>query len=226
MIEDIACAKCSKVVCNTQYSDRAESTCPTIQKDELIQRVVKEYEKPEIREFAYQACKQHNEGMITLSDGGRIPFNPRIEEIIQFARKMGYKKLGLAFCAALRKEAKICSDIFEKRGFVTVSACCMIGGVSVTSVGLKDDEKIGGSEAWQTMCNPIVQAEMLNNANTDFNVMLGLCIGHDSLFFKYAQAPTTVLVVKDRVFGHNPVAALHQADVFYRWLARDDTNKS
>jgi len=225
MTEDIACANCNKVVCNTQYSDRAEPDCPTVRKSGLIQDIVKEYEKPEIMEFAYQACKQHNEGMITLADGGRIPFNPRIEEIIQFARKMGYRKIGLAFCGALRKEAKICAAIFEKRGLITVSVSCMIGGIPVTSVGLTEADKIHGPGSWQTMCNPVVQAEMLNDAKTEFNVMLGLCVGHDSLFFKYAQAPTTVLAVKDRVFGHNPVAALHQADGFYRWLARDDTEK-
>jgi uncharacterized metal-binding protein len=56
------------------------------------------------------------------------------------------------------------------------------------------------------------------NAKTDFNVLLGLCLGQIPCF-KYSQAPTTVLVVKDRVFGHNPIAALHQADMFYRWLA-------
>jgi enoyl-CoA hydratase/carnithine racemase len=42
---------------------------------------------------------------------------------------------------------------------------------------------------------------------TDFNVLLGLCVGHDSLFLKYAEAPCTVLAVKDRMLGHNPLAA-------------------
>jgi uncharacterized metal-binding protein len=47
---------------------------------------------------------------------------------------------------------------------------------------------------------------------------MGLCIGHDSLLFKYAKAPTTVLVAKDRVLGHNPVAALNLADSYYSRL--------
>jgi len=38
---------------------------------------------------------------------------------------------------------------------------------------------------------------------------------HDSLFFKYAKGLTTVLVAKDRVLGHNPVAALQLADSYY-----------
>ena len=33
-----------------------------------------------------------------------------------------------------------------------------------------------------------------------------------------AEAPVTTLIVKDRVLGHNPVAALYQADAYYRKL--------
>jgi len=59
------------------------------------------------------------------------------------------------------------------------------------------------------MCNPIAQAQILNEQLTDFNIVVGLCVGHDSLFFKHSEAPVTVLVAKDRVLGHNPAAALY-----------------
>jgi len=73
------------------------------------------------------------------------------------------------------------------------------------------------------MCNPIAQAKILNNEGTEFNIMVGLCVGHDSLFFKYADAPTTVLIAKDRVFGHNPAAALYLSDSYYRKLMRKES---
>jgi len=66
------------------------------------------------------------------------------------------------------------------------------------------------------MCIPIFQAEVLNSEKTEFNIVLGLCVGHDSLFFKHAEAYTTVLAVKDRVTGHNPLAAIYQASSYYR----------
>jgi uncharacterized metal-binding protein len=72
------------------------------------------------------------------------------------------------------------------------------------------------------MCNPISQAEILNNEGAEFNIVVGLCVGHDSLFFKYAKAPTTVLVAKDRVFGHNPAAALYLSSSYYRKLLRKE----
>jgi uncharacterized metal-binding protein len=68
------------------------------------------------------------------------------------------------------------------------------------------------------MCNPIYQAKLLNHENTDFNILLGLCVGHDSLFFKFAEAPTTVLAVKDRVTGHNPLAAIYLSGTYYQRL--------
>lgn len=66
------------------------------------------------------------------------------------------------------------------------------------------------------MCNPIAQAEFLNKENTEFNIVLGLCVGHDTLFFKYSKAPVTVLAVKDRALAHNPLGAIYQADSYYR----------
>ena len=62
------------------------------------------------------------------------------------------------------------------------------------------------------MCNPILQARLLNQAYTELNVVIGLCVGHDSLFYKYSNAYTTTLVTKDRVTGHNPAAALYTAN--------------
>ena len=66
------------------------------------------------------------------------------------------------------------------------------------------------------MCNPILQAKMLNEAGTELNVVVGLCVGHDSLFYKYSDALCTTAETKDRVLGHNPVAALYTAETYYK----------
>jgi len=54
--------------------------------------------------------------------------------------------------------------------------------------------------------------------NVDLAIMLGLCIGHDTLFIKYCRVPMTVIAVKDRVTGHNPLAALYLSNSYYRRL--------
>jgi uncharacterized metal-binding protein len=130
---------------------------------------------------------------------------------------MGYQRLGLAFCIGLAREAAAVAGIFEAQGFEVASVLCKTGRVEKERIGLNDSEKIYQGTA-ESMCNPILQAKLLNKAETDMNVLLGLCVGHDSLFFKYAQAPTTVLAVKDRVTGHNPLAAVYLAESYYRKL--------
>ena len=66
------------------------------------------------------------------------------------------------------------------------------------------------------MCNPILQARLLNEAHTDLNVVIGLCVGHDSLFYRYSEAYVTTLITKDRVTGNNPAASLYTAQSYYR----------
>ena len=227
MTEKVECARCDKVVCGSEHSQEGPSNCPTRTKSEVINRALREYDKPEIREFARQASIQESECYMHLPEGLTTRY-PRVEETVQFARKMGYKKLGIAFCDGLRGEAETLNTILERRGFDVVSVCCKAGGIPKERIGIKDEEKIiskfRGPGNWESMCSPISQAEILNDEGTEFNVLVGLCVGHDSLFFKYSQAPVTVLVAKDRVFGHNPVAGLYLSpSVYYRKLRRKET---
>ena len=138
-------------------------------------------------------------------------------KIIEFAGKMNYRKLGLAFCVGLRNEARVVEKLLSSRGFEMISAGCKDGRVPKERLGLTDDQKIAVGK-FEAMCNPILQALILNHEQTEFNVLLGLCVGHDSLFFQYAKAPVTVLAVKDRLLGHNPLAAVYNADSYYRSL--------
>jgi uncharacterized metal-binding protein len=66
---------------------------------------------------------------------------------------------------------------------------------------------------------------VLNEANTDLNIAIGLCVGHDSLFYKYSDALVTTLVAKDRVTGHNPCAPLYTLNSYYGGLMEDKEKK-
>ena len=216
------CARCpfkiADRVCRKEGGKYPEN-CPTILKAGLAEEALAEYAKPENAEFARQASIQESEGYTNRELGySRVrPIKPRIEEILEFIFKMGYKKIGMAFCVGLRKEAAAVENLFASRGLEMVTAICKIAGVPKEMLGLKDHEKIAIGQP-EAMCNPILQAEVLNQEETEFNVLLGLCVGHDSLFLKYANAPCTVLAVKDRVTGHNPLAAVYTLDSYYRSL--------
>ncbi|HUT97147.1 MAG TPA: DUF1847 domain-containing protein [Dehalococcoidales bacterium] len=222
MSENPQCAKCTIVVCDSKASLKGPENCPTKTRQDIIQKALNEYDDPEIREFALQASIQEAECYMNLPEGLTMRY-PRVEEVIQFAKKMGYKKLGIASCLGLKDEAGILSEILENRGFEVVSVCCKAGAIPKERIGITGEQKIKGHGAFEAMCNPISQAEILNDAGTDFNIAVGLCVGHDSLFFKYAKAPVTVLVAKDRVFGHNPVMGLYLAhSPYYRKLLRKE----
>ena len=141
----------------------------------------------------------------------------RVEEIMEFTRRMGFHRIGIATCVGLLAEARTAARIFRKAGFEVYGVACKVGAQPKTAVGIPEHcQKVG-----KNMCNPILQAKLLNRAKVDLNVVIGLCVGHDSLFYKYAEALTTTLVTKDRVLGHNPAAALYQVEAYYSRLLKD-----
>lgn len=199
----------------------APAFCPTVNLEEITKEANREFENPEIRKFATNAILQEAEGYGNrdVKPYVRHPIKTRVQEICEFAQKMEYKKIGVAFCNACSNEGRIFSKVLEAQGFEVASACCKAGCSEKEILDITNDQKVKKNE-FEVMCNPILQAKLLNAANTDFNVLLGLCVGHDSLFFKYSQAMTTVLFAKDRLLGHNPVAALHTIDTYYERLLK------
>jgi len=215
------CTRCfvKSKVCREEHGI-GPKFCPTVNKKEALKKTRSIYEQPEIRHFARMASLQEAECYAGRGESKPYvlhPMKPRVEEVCEFARKMGYKRLGVAYCSGLENEAELLVDILQGCGFEVVSVVCKVGGVPKESIGIAESEKIRIGE-FESMCNPIGQAMILNEEKTEFNVLVGLCVGHDSLFLKHAEAPCTVLVVKDRVTGHNPVAALYTASSYYQRL--------
>jgi uncharacterized metal-binding protein len=127
---------------------------------------------------------------------------------------MGFRKVGIAMCISFVDLARVFSAILESHALEVVSVACKNGGIPKEDIGLKDEEKIRPG-TFEAMCNPISQAELLNRAGCELNVIMGLCVGHDSLFTKHSIGLVTTLVTKDRVLAHNPVGALHLADTYF-----------
>lgn len=215
-----SCALCgyemAEKVCVKQEGKGGKG-CPTLLEKRVLEQANQEYDLPDIRNFARNASIQEAECYANRDQRPYImqPTKTRIVEICEFAKKMKYERLGLAFCVGLAKEARLVTEILESHGFDVISVLCKAGRTTKDLIGLEESEMIfqGTDEA---MCNPVYQAKLLNHEKTEFNILLGLCVGHDSLFFKYADAPTTVLAVKDRVTGHNPLAAIYLSESYYR----------
>ncbi len=138
----------------------------------------------------------------------------RVEEICAFARKMGFARLGIATCISFIDLAHTLSGILESHGFEVSSVCCKNGAIGKEKIGLRDQDKIRPGQH-ESMCNPVSQAEFLNRSGCELNIVLGLCVGHDSLFFRHSKGLATTLVAKDRVLAHNPVGALYLAESYF-----------
>jgi uncharacterized metal-binding protein len=192
------CAVCSVHVCSNGEFNKAPKNCPSI--NEKMEAIKELYKQEDVYKIAHASSLITSQGYCK---------NTRLEEIMDFANECGYKKLGLAFCIGLANESKMLNKVLSYNGFEVDSVICKNGHISKEYIDVIETKKVA-------MCNPIGQAMFLNEAKTDLNILLGLCVGHDSLFIKYSEAPVTVFAVKDRVLGHNPLAVIYQAEAYYK----------
>lgn len=201
--EQLSCVDCGTQNCKFKTRTYPDFCLTTHLKDEDLQWALERYDDARNHEIMVASAEVEYEGYCQWT---------RVEEIMQFARKIHAHKIGIANCIGLVNEARIFARILRANGFEVFSVICKVAGTPKASIGIPAEcENIGPA-----MCNPILQARLLNKAQTDLNVVIGLCVGHDSLFYKYSDAYVTTLVTKDRVTGHNPVAALYTAQSYYK----------
>lgn len=199
------CANCPVLACANNEPEKMPKNCP-MRNASVMEAARAGYDLPENHDF-YVNCS-------AIEGLGYCQW-PRLKETVEFCKRMGYHKLGLAFCKGLRKEARIVADLLRAQGFEVVSVICKTGGISKEEVGIPEEVKIHPGE-FEAMCNPIAQAKLLNEQHTDFNIEVGLCVGHDSMFYKYSDAMVTTLVAKDRVLAHNPCGAIYCAEGYFK----------
>ena len=221
-IEKASCADCTvspaKRKCMSDQIGAGPSFCPTEKNVNEVEDALKKYRLSDNKSFYQQSIIQEGSG---YENRRHKPYavKTRIQEIMEFARRMEYRTMGLAFCSGLRKEAASFSDLLEREGFEVISVICKVGCVPKEKVGIQDDDQVSIGK-FESTCNPFAQAGIMNEEGTQFNILLGLCVGHDSLFIKESKAPVTILAVKDRVTGHNPLAPLYTIDSYYQRLKK------
>ncbi|MCI9159294.1 MAG: DUF1847 domain-containing protein [Lawsonibacter sp.] len=199
------CAQCAVLACKSGELDKMPKNCPMHDPD-FFEEVFQEYLAPENHDFFLTSTAIEALGYCRW---------PRLREVAEFARRMGYVRLGMGFCVGLRKEAAVVDRILRDQGFQVVSVACKTGSIPKARAGVPEKLLLRPGTR-EVMCDPIAQAKLLNRAQTQFNICLGLCVGHDSLFYKYCDAPVTTLVAKDRATGHNPAAAIYCAEGYFR----------
>ena len=192
----IMCGSCTKVKCEEGYPEGIPAWCAATRFHDILEQTKIKYSSPGNLEIYLASGKVARDGQAKW---------PRVQEAIEFARELKLSRIGLASCVALVSELRLVAELFAGAGFKVTSCACQIGRVSPRDRGVSIDT----SDFRGLMCNPIAQAEICNEANTQLNYIMGLCLGHDILFMRHSKAPVSVLIVKDRVTGNNPAAALY-----------------
>lgn len=204
----LSCVDCAVTNCNLMDGSYPDFCLTSHMNENVLKEAMACYEEGEDRKMSQVSASVEHDGYMQWC---------RVEEVIVFARRMGYKKLGIATCVGLISESRKLAQILRAHDFEVYGVACKCGTQRKDSVGCAPE----CNDLGVNMCNPVLQAKLLNEEKTDFNIVMGLCVGHDSLFYKHAEAPVTTLVTKDRVLGHNPAAAIYQADFYYKRLKKD-----
>ena len=214
MIEEIkngstrkfTCADCGTKACEPADVTRMPSAdvCLTRMSDP---EQFKALYSDEDKEIALNAARTESQGYCRWT---------RLEETMAFAYRMGYHRIGIGFCVGLSEEARKLAQILRDNGFEVEAAACKCGSVPKSFIGITQEEQLHPDRDFEIMCNPAGQAEVLSAAGCDLCIILGLCVGHDTLFIRHCSVPVTVLTGKDRVMGHNPIAAIYQSDSYLK----------
>jgi uncharacterized metal-binding protein/predicted Fe-Mo cluster-binding NifX family protein len=138
----------------------------------------------------------------------------RLSELIYFCLEMRYQRIGVAYCVDLQEPTEILVRVL-RRFFKVYPVCCKIGGIAATNPMLAPQEPGSRNRPSVIACNPIGQADALRRIGTDLNVLVGMCMGSDSIFTRLSDAPVTTLFVKDRSLANNPIGAIY-SDYYLR----------
>jgi len=212
------CTDCKGKMCYKGNLEGAPEGCPS--KATTPEKEMARYDEQDLM-MAKNAALVEAFGYVRLT---------RIEEIMEYAARCGYKRFGLAFCMGLAEESRLVADVFRANGFEVESVCCKCGSVDKRNIGVEAEEFVSACAEFEGMCNPAGQAAILNEAGVDLSIMCGLCVGHDSIFIKHCKTPVTVLVSKDRVTGHSPLAPIYtirtyRSNLYTYMKRRQEQNK-
>jgi len=137
--------------------------------------------------------------VMRAAEEGYVRGSNRLEEIKNYARKAGIKRIGIAHCVSMPREADAVNRFLSDE-FQVFSVDCKCGRIT--------KHEMLGCEGESLICNPAGQAEFLKDQRTELNISMGLCVGHDMLFSQKSDVAVTTLVVKDRVNHHNPIEGI------------------
>ena len=125
-MEKLRCAMCGVWACSAEPGTPKSKKgyppfCPMPTETVVLSRAKEAYlSQDELRELALAAARTEAAGYCK---------EPRLEEIMNFARRISARWLGIASCIGLIREARILQELLEANGFEVDSVCCKVGSI-------------------------------------------------------------------------------------------------
>jgi uncharacterized metal-binding protein len=203
IIEYPTCYKCDcRNNCSVGRPSRELENCPIKKSPDIQKKAIGLYEKDDF-------LKKSN---IAATIANRQGIRPRLRDIIEYAKVMGFSKLGIASCGAFQTETSKAAEILNHYDFEVSSVCCATGINKKIDIEIPKELKVSSEMDFKfdhISCNPVAQALLLNGAKTEMNIIIGLCVGHDVTFTRLSEAPVVTLIVKDRLARYNSSETLN-----------------
>ena len=159
------CANCSVLACASEDRTKMPANCP-MRNQEVLVEILKAYQEPENHEFYVKCSALEAEDYCQW---------PRLKETVELCKRMGYHKIGLAFCKGLRKEARVVADLLRSRGFEVVSVICKTGGFPKEAAGIPKENKIHPDQ-FEPMCRASTSGVRTHRKNERFSLAPELLI--------------------------------------------------
>ena len=167
---ELRCPVCGVRACSAEPgSKEPPAFCPMPDAADLLASVEQKYLSDEaLRKFAVESARTEAAGYCRST---------RVEEIMDFARRMGYRRLGIAHCAGLMHEAKIARDIFHAGGFEVHAVCCKVGSIDKEAVGLVYKLQVNIPEEQRPRRTPAMVATHADSTNMGISSAASGAIG-------------------------------------------------
>ncbi|MGD8329309.1 MAG: DUF1847 domain-containing protein, partial [Acidobacteriota bacterium] len=131
------------------------------------------YDNQRARSMAYHAARVEAAGYCRWT---------RLREVIEFARRVGFQRIGVAHCPDMRRIASRIQRILTRSSLDAVMP---------------------------PQLQPSAQASFFAAHDTDLNIIAGMCVAHEVSLIMQSDAPIVCLVARDERLHHNPAAALY-----------------
>ena len=128
----LSCVDCTRKGCKKHDQDYPPFCLTAALSQEELDEMCRLYkEDPMVQKVAIASAE---------TDGLFYGGHTRVEDVIEFARRIGATKIGIATCVGLLGESRTLTKILRRQGFEVYGVCCKVGSSPKTCLGITEEQ--------------------------------------------------------------------------------------